>query len=92
MQLQNTPAAMPFEAANYDDDLLTTPEAAAFLRCSVSRLTKLRVYAGPDAIPFVRSGRTIRYRRADLRAHIHARVRRSTSELCTTQNPAPAGA
>jgi hypothetical protein len=70
-----------------EDDLLTTPEAAAFLRCSVSKLNKGRVAGGPNAIPYVKDGRSVRYRRRDLRTYRDSRLRRSTSET-----PAPATA
>jgi Helix-turn-helix domain len=48
------------------DDLLTTPEAADYLRLSPSTLAKLRVYGtGPTACFF---GRAVRYTRQDLDA------------------------
>ncbi len=62
------------ESATY----LTPPEAAQYLRTSVSTLAKLRVYGGGPA--FTRIGRAIRYRRAELDAYMAARIARSTSE------------
>jgi hypothetical protein len=88
---QSSPAttAIPIES---DDDLLDTPEAAEFLGCSASKLTKKRVYAGSDAIPYVKDGRSVRYLRRDLRLYRDSRKRRSTSDTCATEIPAPAGA
>lgn len=51
-----------------DDALLNEEEAAASLRISVRTLQAWRLKAaGP---PFVRVGRTIRYRRGDIKAWI----------------------
>lgn len=51
-----------------DDALLNEDEAAASLRISVRTLQAWRLKtAGP---PFVRVGRTIRYRRGDIKAWI----------------------
>ena len=57
---------------------LTPPEAAEYLRTSVSTLAKLRVYGGGPA--FTRIGRAVRYRRAELDAYMETRIARSTSE------------
>jgi excisionase family DNA binding protein len=57
---------------------LTPPEAANYLRSSVSTLAKLRVYGGGPA--FTRIGRAIRYRRADLDTYMADQLVRSTSE------------
>jgi excisionase family DNA binding protein len=65
---------MPNEPAQY----LTPPEAAEYLRISVSTLAKLRVYGGGPA--FTRIGRAIRYARTELDAFMAARTARSTSE------------
>jgi hypothetical protein len=92
MQLHNAFAATPSEIADSDDDLLDTPEAAEFLGCSASKLNKKRVYGGIDAIPYVKDGRSVRYLRRDLRLYRDSRKRRSTSDTCATEIPAPAGA
>ncbi len=60
------------------ESLLTTAEAAEILRLSQPHLEKMRIYGrGPR---FVRLGRAIRYRRADLLAWIEASLIGSTSE------------
>ncbi|OFC38308.1 helix-turn-helix domain-containing protein [Acidithiobacillus caldus] len=58
--------------------LLTTREAAAYLRLSVSWLNHDRVCQG--RIPFIRIGRLIRYRKADLDEFIRSSQRHSTSD------------
>jgi excisionase family DNA binding protein len=58
--------------------MLTTHEAASYLRLSTRTLERLRVSGtGPK---FVRLGHSIRYRQQDLDAHVAARVVASTSE------------
>ncbi len=59
--------------------LLTTNEAAEFLRLKPNTLAKMRVAGnGP---PFVKlGGRAVAYRKADLEAWISARVCSSTAE------------
>ena len=62
-----------------DDDLLTTPETAAAMRCSVQWLEigRFKGY-GPQ---FKRIGPgLIRYRRGDLRSYLAERTHQSTSE------------
>ena len=60
------------------EHLLTTAEAAEIVRLSHTHLEKMRVYGrGPR---FVRLGRAIRYRRADLAAWVEAGLVGSTSE------------
>lgn len=54
------------------------PEAAEYLRTSVSTLAKMRVYGGGPA--FTRVGRAIRYRRADLDTYMADQLVQSTSE------------
>jgi hypothetical protein len=87
---ENLPATTA--AAESDDDLLDTAEAADFLGCSASKLTKKRVYGGDDAIPYVKDGRSVRYLRRDLRGYRDARKRRSTSDTPAAAIPATAGA
>lgn len=53
---------------------LTTEEAARRLGISSSLLEKLRVYTPEKSPPFMRIGRAIRYRTADLDAWATARV------------------
>ena len=65
--------------ANRDDErLLTTEEAARFLNCSPKTLAKARV-TGVNCPTFVRLGRTVRYRPADLHAYIAQHKFKSTS-------------
>lgn len=59
-------------------DYLTVSEAAQKLKVSESYLNKLRVVGGSP--PYLRFGRTIRYRPADLDAWAAERVAGSTSE------------
>ncbi len=61
-----------------NESYLTPPEAAKYLRTSVSTLAKLRVYGGGPA--FTRIGRAIRYTRTELDAFMAAGIARSTSE------------
>jgi hypothetical protein len=63
--------------AERDDDTLDTEEAARFLGCSASKLTKNRVTG--DGPIFCKLGRSVRYLRRDLRAFRDSRRRRSTS-------------
>jgi hypothetical protein len=46
----------------------------------VQRLAKTRVEGGADAIPFIRWGRSIFYRRCDVEAFFASRLLRSTSD------------
>lgn len=59
-------------------DLLTTPEAAAYVRRSPRTLERYRV-TGEGPI-FLKIGRPILYRRADLDEWLDDKVRRSTSD------------
>jgi excisionase family DNA binding protein len=65
---------MPDEPLKY----FTPPEAANYLRSSVSTLAKLRVYGGGPE--FTRIGRAIRYRRTDIDTYMADQLVRSTSE------------
>ena len=58
--------------------LLTLPEAARLLRLSERTLERLRVAGGGPL--YVKAGRSVRYREADLEAWIAARVVSSTSQ------------
>ncbi len=59
--------------------LLTDREAEALLNVHRGYLPKDRV--GPARIPFVKIGRSVRYRPADIRAFIDGSVRKSTSDV-----------
>jgi excisionase family DNA binding protein len=60
------------------DHLLTVEETAEFLRCSTDSLNKWRISGrGPR---FVRVGRRVRYRAADLADFISAFTRSNTSQ------------
>jgi hypothetical protein len=60
------------------DPLLSTPEAALDLNCSVSFLAKARMTgSGPE---FVQLGRAIRYRQSALNAYKATQTRKSTSQ------------
>jgi len=58
--------------------LLTPKDAADYLRLSASWLAKGRMRG--DGPPYVKLGRSIRYREADLVHWMKARLRLSTSE------------
>jgi excisionase family DNA binding protein len=60
-------------------DRLNNEEAAKYLGLKAATLNKWRVYGeGP---PFIKVGRLVRYRRADLDAYLSGRLVCSTSEL-----------
>lgn len=59
--------------------LLTQVEAARWLRLSERTLERLRLHGGGPM--YVKAGRSVRYREADLEAWIAARVVSSTSEV-----------
>jgi excisionase family DNA binding protein len=59
--------------------LLTQKESAALLRLSERTLERLRLQGGGPV--YVKAGRLVRYREADLEAWIAARVVGSTSEI-----------
>lgn len=60
------------------DALLTERQAAAFRGQSVKTLQNERVRG--DGCPYVKLGRSVRYRRRDLVAFVEAHLRRSTSQ------------
>lgn len=59
--------------------LLTQSDAAKLLRLSERTLERLRVAGGGPK--FVKAGRSVRYREADLEAWISARVVSNTSQI-----------
>ena len=61
-----------------DIGLIDTPAASSYLGVCISTLEKYRIYGGGPR--FVRVGRAVRYRLADLNSWIDARVVSSTSE------------
>lgn len=61
---------MDYEMPNKEHELLTTQQAAEFLKMSVSWINKDRHKEKPK-IPFVKIGdKSIRYRRSDLVAYL----------------------
>ena len=59
-------------------DILKTPEAAGYVRLGVPTLERLRLTG--DGPPFIKAGKSVRYRKADLDAWLESRLVRSTSE------------
>jgi len=57
---------------------MTTPEAARYLGLAVSTLNKWRCLGGGPK--FLKLGRAVRYRQADLEAYLSSRQLRSTAE------------
>jgi hypothetical protein len=68
-----------------DNDLLTEVEAAHLRRQSVRTLQAERVRGG--GCPFVKLGRSVRYRRADVLRFIEVNVKASTSQADVGQRP-----
>ena len=66
-------------AALPDDGLANTAQTAAFLNCSEGKLERDR-WAG-CGIPFVQLGRSIRYKKSVVMAHVNAAIRVSTSAM-----------
>lgn len=62
-----------------DDPLMTDVQVEALLGVSRGWAAKDRV--GKARIPFVKIGRSVRYRRADVFAFIERNVRKSTSDV-----------
>jgi hypothetical protein len=60
------------------DDLLTEGEAAQLRRQSMRTLQAQRLRG--DGCPFVKLGRSVRYRRSDVLRFIEANVKTSTTE------------
>jgi predicted DNA-binding transcriptional regulator AlpA len=58
----------------------TTRDAAHYTGMSESYFRQSRVTGNPDAPPYLKLGRAVRYLRKDLEAWLDARRRRSTSE------------
>lgn len=64
-----------------DTAYLTVEEAAKYLRLSKIFLDKARLTGG--LVPFVKIGRTVRYRKSDLDALAERELRQSTSQEAT---------
>lgn len=62
------------------DEAVNETEAARIIGGSVATLQTQRVRGGPDAIPFLKLGKSVRYRRRVLFEHLLARERRTTSD------------
>ena len=79
--MPNTIRKIGYDVASFADNplqLLTVEETAKILRCSKSSLNKWRLTgAGPR---FVRLGRSVRYRPADIVNYFAEQTRSSTSE------------
>ena len=76
-QLPPDGRANPSRLTNLRECLLTPADAANYLRLSASWLAKSRMRGyGP---PYVKLGRSIRYREADLGQWMKSRLRLSTS-------------
>ncbi len=58
------------------DPLFTSPEAAAYIGVSENTLSVWRC-VGRYAIPFIKVGRLVRYRRSDLEAWLESRTHTS---------------
>ena len=72
------PTIRPAQEPNRGDPLLTSKEAARFMRVSESWLAKARMRG--DGPTYVQIGHAIRYQQSDLIAYIRSRRRLSTSE------------
>lgn len=66
--------SMPVNAALLSNDLMTEAQAAIELDTTVGTLQVWRS-TGRYALPFIKIGRNVRYRRADLTAWIESRTR-----------------
>ena len=60
------------------DELLTGPEYARLRRCSVRTVERER--STGTGCRYVKLGKSVRYKRGDVVAHIERNARRSTSE------------
>ncbi len=61
-------------ALTFNDDVLATPdEAAKLIKINASTLQKWRS-TGENSIPFVKIGRSVRYRVSDLKAYVDSHV------------------
>lgn len=65
------------EMTKRNPDLLTAVEAAAFLDLTPNTLAVFRC-TGRHALPFLKIGGNVRYRRSDLEAWMESRLRTAT--------------
>jgi hypothetical protein len=61
------------------EEVLMPPEAARFLKMSLSWLAKARFYGNGPV--YRKAGRSVRYLRSDLERYLAASVRTSTSQI-----------
>jgi predicted DNA-binding transcriptional regulator AlpA len=80
MSLEHSPQLVRHEKA-FLEPLLTVAQVSEITGRSISTLEKDRWEGGGP--PYVKMGRLVRYRPADVRAWLSERVRRSTSEGAT---------
>jgi excisionase family DNA binding protein len=59
-------------------DVFKTREAAGYIQFGESTLERMRLRG--DGPPFIKAGKSVRYRKADLDAWMASRLVRSTSE------------
>jgi hypothetical protein len=82
MSLENAPQHETGTAARHEkisiDPLLTVAQVSNIIGRSVHTLEKDRLDGGGP--PYVKMGRLVRYRPADVRAYLAKRVRRSTAD------------
>jgi predicted DNA-binding transcriptional regulator AlpA len=82
MSLEHAPQRETGTAARHEkaflDPLLTVAQVSEIIGRSISTLEKDRLEGNGPL--FVKMGRLVRYRPADVRAYLAERVRRSTSE------------
>ena len=60
------------------DHLINEKEAALILGCSIHKMQKDRRVGSP--IPFIKVGRSVRYKRKDIEAYLEQQYFTSTSE------------
>ena len=72
-------------AAPFSNQYHRTPRAAEYCGLSVSTMEKLRLTGGGPV--FIKRGRTVLYRQADLDAWMRSLRRRSTSDERTVSEP-----
>ena len=79
MQQQAKYQEQPEPVSDYWDGFITETEAADYLCQSIRTLQKWRVSGfGPQ---YYKPGRSVRYRRCDLRDWAESRMRKSTSQI-----------
>ncbi|WP_432744375.1 helix-turn-helix domain-containing protein [Methylobacter sp. G7] len=65
---------MAQQTLSFSDDVLATPaEAATLIRINAATLQKWRS-TGENNIPYIKIGRSVRYRVSDLRAYVERHV------------------